>query len=273
MDQTPATAYGRMTACRDLGSLEAEHRRRHRWSCGGSGHHRLHRSLAAETPRRARAGARHAGVHGDRRARRGTSSCYRYRSPRTPPSPSHPQGQDHVRYEQLLPLPRWPDRRARRRKPHHSEMVQRRFEGVPLVKAFNNIIAPHIPQLAQQSALRIGAPCPSPVTTRTRAPTSSTDSGSTPSTRARWPIAGGSSRGPAPPTPASISLTQPPRVTRDRCRRPAHRSPRQGYGLRSTPSGSASPTAPSERQGARDCALRLAGTRAGAGSAADPRAL
>ena len=32
-----------------------------------------------------------------------------------------------------------------------SEMVQRHFEGVPLVKAFNNIIAPHIPQLARPS--------------------------------------------------------------------------------------------------------------------------
>jgi predicted dinucleotide-binding enzyme len=49
-----------------------------------------------------------------------------------------------------------------------SELVQRHFDGVALVKAFNNILAHHIPQLARPSGASDRSALPSPQTTHAR---------------------------------------------------------------------------------------------------------
>ena len=40
-----------------------------------------------------------------------------------------------------------------------SELVQRHFQGAGLIKAFNNILAHHIPQLARPSGAPTAPPC------------------------------------------------------------------------------------------------------------------
>ncbi|WP_208636857.1 hypothetical protein [Streptomyces swartbergensis] len=49
-----------------------------------------------------------------------------------------------------------------------TELAQRLLPGALLVKAFNNILAHHIPQLARPPGPRTAAPCPSPATIPTR---------------------------------------------------------------------------------------------------------
>ncbi len=91
-----------------------------------------------------------------------------------------------------------------------SELVQRHFDGVTLVKAFNNIPPTTSPSWPAHPVLRTAPPCPSPVMTSMRRPRrlpSLTGSVSTPSMPARWRRAGGSSRRP-PPTSGSTSPTR-----------------------------------------------------------------
>ena len=129
-----------------------------------------------------------------------------------------------------------------------SELVQRHFDGVALVKAFNNILAHHIPQLARPS----GAPDRTalPIASddghaKTEALPSLTGSVSKPSMPARWRRAGGSSRRP-PPTPGSTSSTRP-RPLSTCSKRRARRYRPQSCGPRSTrPSGCGWPTALSD---------------------------